>query len=51
MMMNRSMKLLTAAAEQTGDSKGLIRFYLLALTIPGLFAFSPGRLMWVWLLG
>jgi uncharacterized membrane protein len=39
------------AGNLVAHRKGLIRFYLLALTIPGLFAFSPGRLMWVWLLG
>ena len=31
--------------------KGLIGFYLGALTIPGLFAFMPGRLMATWLFG
>lgn len=31
--------------------KGLIGFYLGALTIPGIFAFIPGRLMGTWLLG
>lgn len=31
--------------------KGLIGFYLGALTIPGLFAFMPGRLMGTWLFG
>jgi uncharacterized membrane protein len=31
--------------------KGLVGFYLGALTIPGLFAFMPGRLMGAWLFG
>ncbi|WP_088308159.1 DUF2306 domain-containing protein [Novosphingobium sp. B 225] len=31
--------------------QGLIRLYLAALTIPGLFSFIPGRLMWAWLVG
>lgn len=31
--------------------KGLIGFYLGALTIPGLFAFMPNRLMGTWLFG
>lgn len=30
---------------------GLVRFYLLALTIPGLLSFLPNRLMAVWLFG
>lgn len=39
------------AGDLVSHRKGLIRFYLLALTIPGLFAFSPGRLMGIWLYG
>ncbi|MBS0482132.1 MAG: DUF2306 domain-containing protein [Proteobacteria bacterium] len=31
--------------------QGLIRLYLAALTIPGVLAFTPGRLMWAWLAG
>ncbi len=31
--------------------KGLVGFYLGALTIPGLFAFLPNRLMGTWLFG
>lgn len=31
--------------------KGLVGFYLGALTIPGLFAFMPNRLMGTWLFG
>jgi uncharacterized membrane protein len=34
-----------------GHKKALIGLYLGALTIPGLFAFLPGRLMGTWLLG
>ena len=39
------------AGDIAGHRKGLVRFYLLALTIPGLFAFTPGRLMATWLFG
>ncbi|MBN8500537.1 MAG: DUF2306 domain-containing protein [Sphingomonadales bacterium] len=31
--------------------QGLIRFYLGALTIPGVLSFLPGRMMWAWLIG
>lgn len=34
-----------------GHKKTLVGFYLGALTIPGLFAFMPGRLMGTWLFG
>jgi len=34
-----------------GHKRALIGFYLGALTIPGLFAFLPNRLMGTWLLG
>ncbi len=43
------------ATARRGDiaahKKGLVGMYLGALTIPGLFAFMPGRLMGTWLLG
>ena len=39
------------AGNLVAHRKGLIRFYLLALTIPGLLAFMPGRLMATWLFG
>lgn len=45
----------TIATARRGDiaahRKELIGFYLGALTIPGLFAFLPGRLMGTWLFG
>lgn len=45
----------TIATARRGDiaahKKALIGFYLGALTIPGLFAFMPGRLMGTWLFG
>lgn len=31
--------------------RGLVSFYIGALVVPGIFAFMPGRLMGVWLLG
>lgn len=34
-----------------GHRKALVGFYLGALTIPGLFAFMPNRLMGTWLFG
>lgn len=34
-----------------GHKKALVGFYLGALTIPGVFAFLPGRLMGTWLFG
>lgn len=34
-----------------GHKRALIGFYLGALTIPGLFAFLPNRLMGTWLFG
>lgn len=43
------------ATARRGDieahKRGLVGFYLGALVIPGLFAFMPGRLMGVWLMG
>ncbi|HEX4847447.1 MAG TPA: DUF2306 domain-containing protein [Novosphingobium sp.] len=45
----------TVATARRGDIAGhrkqLVGFYLGALTIPGLFAFLPGRMMWTWLVG
>ncbi len=45
----------TIATARRGDiaahKKALIGFYLGALTIPGLFAFMPGRVMGTWLFG
>lgn len=34
-----------------GHRKALVGFYLGAITIPGIFAFLPGRLMGTWLFG
>lgn len=45
----------TVATARHGDiaahKKALVRFYLGALMIPGIFAFMPGRLMGTWLFG
>lgn len=45
----------TVATARRGDiaahKKALLRFYLGALLIPGIFAFMPGRLMGTWLFG